>query len=191
MRRKGLFLAAVLLASPAFAATFTVTNTNDSGAGSLRQAILDANGNGGVDTIAFNIAGSGRPYDRLSDSAPGDHVRRDDRRVHADGLAREHPARRPGAEHRPPRGGQRGRGHRALLHALGERRDPQGSRHPQLRRRRRLHLGRLRHEQGRGLLPRDRRGGRRPRRPEPQQADRDLGPVRRRHRRHDSRRRET
>src|SRR5947207_3203722 len=39
--------------------TFTVTNTNDSSAGSLRQAILDANANSGTDTIAFNIPGSG------------------------------------------------------------------------------------------------------------------------------------
>ncbi len=40
--------------------TFTVTNTSDSGAGSLRQAILDANANSGfVDTIAFNIGGGG------------------------------------------------------------------------------------------------------------------------------------
>ncbi len=39
-----------------FAATFTVTVTNDSGAGSLRQAILDANASGGADTIDFNIA---------------------------------------------------------------------------------------------------------------------------------------
>ena len=37
----------------------TVTNTNDSGAGSLRQAILDANAAPGVDTITFNIAGTG------------------------------------------------------------------------------------------------------------------------------------
>jgi hypothetical protein len=37
----------------------TVTNTNDSGAGSLRQAILDANGNAGMDSIQFNISGSG------------------------------------------------------------------------------------------------------------------------------------
>ena len=36
-------------------ATFTVTNTNDSGEGSLRQAILDANANGEADVIAFNI----------------------------------------------------------------------------------------------------------------------------------------
>src|SRR5436190_18700995 len=37
---------------------FTVTNTNDSGAGSLRQAITDANGMGGG-TINFNIPGTG------------------------------------------------------------------------------------------------------------------------------------
>ncbi|MCI0488913.1 MAG: FG-GAP-like repeat-containing protein, partial [Blastocatellia bacterium] len=39
-------------------ATFTVTNTNDSGPGSLRQAIIDANRNPGLDTIIFSI-GSG------------------------------------------------------------------------------------------------------------------------------------
>ena len=37
----------------------TVTNTNDSGPASLRQAILDANATPGVDTIHFNIAGAG------------------------------------------------------------------------------------------------------------------------------------
>jgi Domain of unknown function (DUF4347) len=37
-------------------ATFVVTNTNDSGAGSLRQAIGDANSNAGADLISFNIA---------------------------------------------------------------------------------------------------------------------------------------
>jgi titin len=40
-------------------ATYVVTNTDDSGAGSLRQAILDSNGNSGPNTIDFNIAGSG------------------------------------------------------------------------------------------------------------------------------------
>src|SRR5437868_13766719 len=50
--------AAVLLAANAGAATFTVTNTNDSGAGSLRQAILDADAATGSITIAFSI-GSG------------------------------------------------------------------------------------------------------------------------------------
>jgi hypothetical protein len=41
------------------AATFTVTNTGDSGAGSLRQAMTDANTSAGPDTIAFDIPGSG------------------------------------------------------------------------------------------------------------------------------------
>ncbi len=40
-------------------ATFTVTNANDTGGGSLRQAIIDANTLPGVDTITFNIAGTG------------------------------------------------------------------------------------------------------------------------------------
>ncbi len=54
-------LALVLLcaAGSLAAATFTVTSTADSGAGSLRQAITDANNAGGTDTVAFNIAGSG------------------------------------------------------------------------------------------------------------------------------------
>jgi hypothetical protein len=38
--------------------SYAVTNTNDSGAGSLRQAILDANKHAGADTITFAI-GSG------------------------------------------------------------------------------------------------------------------------------------
>lgn len=38
---------------------FVVTNTNDHGAGSLRQAILDANATPGVDNITFNIPGAG------------------------------------------------------------------------------------------------------------------------------------
>ncbi|MCO6459295.1 MAG: hypothetical protein J5I93_28635 [Pirellulaceae bacterium] len=41
-------------------ATFTVMNTADSGAGSLRQAVLDANGAGGADTIDFAPALSGQ-----------------------------------------------------------------------------------------------------------------------------------
>src|SRR5262245_41983296 len=42
------------------AATLVVTNTNDSGAGSLRQAILSANSSTNVpDAINFNIAGAG------------------------------------------------------------------------------------------------------------------------------------
>jgi hypothetical protein len=48
-----------MAAAPLVAATFTVTNTDDSGPGSLRQAILDADANPGFDTIAFAIPGAG------------------------------------------------------------------------------------------------------------------------------------
>lgn len=41
------------------AAVFTVTNTNISGAGSLHQAILDANAAPGADVIVFEIPGAG------------------------------------------------------------------------------------------------------------------------------------
>ena len=41
------------------ATTYTVTTTADSGAGSLRQAVTDANGAAGPHTIAFNIVGTG------------------------------------------------------------------------------------------------------------------------------------
>jgi len=47
----------VILSSPSM--TFSVTNTNDSGAGSLRQAIQDANSNPGPDAISFAIPGTG------------------------------------------------------------------------------------------------------------------------------------
>ena len=59
MKSRRIALAAFLVACAARAATFTVTSTSDSGAGTFRQAILDANANPGADTIAFNIAGSG------------------------------------------------------------------------------------------------------------------------------------
>ncbi len=39
---------------PGYAATFQVSNTNDSGAGSLRQAIINANSNPGADEITFD-----------------------------------------------------------------------------------------------------------------------------------------
>ena len=62
-------IAAVVLASLPFlpvtgatdarAATFLVTTTSTNGVGSLRQAILDANANADLDTIAFAIPGIG------------------------------------------------------------------------------------------------------------------------------------
>ena len=48
---------AVALTAPE--STFVVTSTGDSGTGSLRQTILDANAHPGADTIVFNIPGSG------------------------------------------------------------------------------------------------------------------------------------
>src|SRR5215467_11686281 len=66
---------ALVLAAPLAANTYTVTSTADAGAGTLRQAILDANANPGADTIAFNITGSGvhtiaptSPLDAITDA---------------------------------------------------------------------------------------------------------------------------
>src|SRR6185436_8327810 len=58
-----------VFANPASALVFTVTTTNDSGAGSLRQAILDANAASGPDSIYFNI-GSGPQIIRPSSALP-------------------------------------------------------------------------------------------------------------------------
>ena len=59
LRRFALAAGLTMSATLAFGATFNVTTTADSGAGSLRQAITDANTNPGADTIQFNIVGSG------------------------------------------------------------------------------------------------------------------------------------
>ena len=52
-----LFIITIIILGSSFlnAATYTVINTNDTGAGSLRQAILDANSNTGADIIDFSI----------------------------------------------------------------------------------------------------------------------------------------
>lgn len=62
--RRGLglwVLGLLMLLRPAVthADTFTVTNTANSGPGSLRQAILDANANPGADTITFAVGTTG------------------------------------------------------------------------------------------------------------------------------------
>lgn len=64
---------ALCLAFPmtAAAATFTVTSTADSGPGTLRQAILNANAAGGLDNIHFNIPGTGVHNIALSTTLPG------------------------------------------------------------------------------------------------------------------------
>jgi hypothetical protein len=59
------------LSAPAFVTTealasFTVTNPNDSGAGSLREAILDANASSGADIITFSIGNGAQTINLLS-----------------------------------------------------------------------------------------------------------------------------
>jgi len=49
---------------------FVVINTNDSGAGSLRQAIIDANNLAGADTISFNLSGAGAKTISLQTALP-------------------------------------------------------------------------------------------------------------------------
>src|SRR3712207_1886955 len=57
--RRALWLIMLMMGGTSYAAPFTVTNTNDAGPGSLRQAIIDANALGGLDSIGFNIPGGG------------------------------------------------------------------------------------------------------------------------------------
>jgi uncharacterized repeat protein (TIGR01451 family) len=66
--RRGQSVPAAIETAPG--TTFTVTNTNDSGAGSLRQAIIDANANVGADAIEFNIPGPGPFVITLTDPLP-------------------------------------------------------------------------------------------------------------------------
>ena len=56
-------------------ATFTVTNTNDSGPGSLRQALADAEVSGDVDTIDFapGLSGTTVLAAELPDPEQPDH----------------------------------------------------------------------------------------------------------------------
>jgi len=55
MRARSAALLVLCLATAAQGAVFSVTTTSDSGPGSLRQAIADANASPGLDTIDFNI----------------------------------------------------------------------------------------------------------------------------------------
>ena len=67
LRSVWVVLLAAVLRFSVEAATYTVSNKNDSGPNSLRQAILDSNTNPGKDTIAFNI--SSAPFNIIPTSA--------------------------------------------------------------------------------------------------------------------------
>ena len=81
------FVLAIGSAQIAKAATFTVSNINDSGAGSLRQAIIDANNTAGADLINFSTGGTiipSTPLPAITDmvtidgyTAPGSAVNSD------------------------------------------------------------------------------------------------------------------
>ena len=60
----------LFLSPTVFASTFTVTSTGDSGPGTLRQAIIDANSNPGPDTINFNLPGGSGTITLLSNLPP-------------------------------------------------------------------------------------------------------------------------
>lgn len=55
MKRPTTLALAILASMTLHAATYTVTNTNDSGAGSLREALTSANSSVGADNVYFNI----------------------------------------------------------------------------------------------------------------------------------------
>ena len=59
----------LLVAFPALAVTFTVTNTENAGPGSLRQALSDAQTAAGDNTIVFSLPGLTEPVIRLTTDA--------------------------------------------------------------------------------------------------------------------------
>jgi len=59
VKKSAILLSCIFSAFSGFSTTYFVTNTNSSGAGSLAQAITDANNNAGADDIQFNIPGAG------------------------------------------------------------------------------------------------------------------------------------
>ena len=102
-RRRACCLIAERLEDRTLLSTFSVSNTDDHGPGSLRQAIVDANDNanlGGVpDEIDFDIPGSGLHVISSLDRLAADHRSGGDRRLHPAGFEPEHGA---GRRHRHP-----------------------------------------------------------------------------------------
>jgi hypothetical protein len=65
-----LLLLWAMTVSSAQAANYVVTSANNTGGGTLRQAITNANGNAGADTITFAIAGAGVHTINLNSALP-------------------------------------------------------------------------------------------------------------------------
>src|SRR5437868_1746151 len=63
-------VATLAIARPGTAANFNVTNSNDSGAGSFRQALVDSNTLGGSNTITFSGAAAGSTVTITSGDLP-------------------------------------------------------------------------------------------------------------------------
>lgn len=70
IRKLLLWIFPLSLAQSLCAADITVTSTADSGAGSMREAIVSANSQAGADTILFNISGTGEQVIVLSSPLP-------------------------------------------------------------------------------------------------------------------------
>ena len=155
--------------------TFLVSNTGDSGPGSLRQAILDSNAAiGATNTIDFDISGSGVQTIAPALLPARDHQPGPDRRLLPAGLRRhaaDRARRQPGRRRRRPADHRRGRdrprpGHRRLL--PGCRHSPHRD-----RRDRRLDLRQLPGDRSDRHAGRAQRRGRRDRRGSQRQPDRD------------------
>jgi hypothetical protein len=65
-----ILLCALLAPATARAAVFPVTSANNNGGGTLRQAITNANGSAGADTIVFNILPAGTYTINLNSALP-------------------------------------------------------------------------------------------------------------------------
>ena len=123
MRTRLLGLAVLVFAAGRLsAATYTVTNTSDSGAGSLRQAITDANSEPRSRYDRLQHSRQRRPHDRAHHLASECDRRAHGRRLHAARLVAEHAAALAGNQRRPERGDQRSGRHAGALLVVSSRR---------------------------------------------------------------------
>ncbi len=101
MKKRIVFFGACLcLLSPisAKAGSIVVSNLNDTGPGSLRQAIMDANANAGPDTITFSISGTINDDQKTNGDMP--HVA--DNNTTIDATGQSITLKAAGVNHSPP-----------------------------------------------------------------------------------------